>query len=150
MRLKRPLLILFAGAFLCSLCFSQQIPLLSTQSDLIATSGVFSGKVGVIFPVDEGKKNAKRKGKIVPAIVVTDENGERRRFKLTADTVITAKNGKKLSSRQIKAGDRVTLSYITDAKKGVYEAASITRVKNASILNGFSIFKLISFGGGKQ
>lgn len=145
-------MIVFAGTLFNSWGVAQQIPIVTTQSELIATSGIVSGRVAVIFPGDvdrTGKKKSKQKDKIVPAIVITDEHGERRRFKLTRDTHITAKNGKKLLARQIKAGDTVTLSYITDAKKGTYDAASITRIKRGWILSGFSIFKLVSFGGGK-
>jgi hypothetical protein len=120
--MKKILLILLAVTFVSSLCFAQQAsaPVTQTAPTPVETKS-FAGKIDSITLADATKGTHS-------AIAVVDGKGQKMDFVVRVSTVISAKDGKKLTFSDLKKDNKVIVEYITTAK-GTNRVLSIKLVE---------------------
>lgn len=83
------------------------------------------------------KKSVKKEkdgGKKPKNMTVVDGKGQKLRFKVKYDIPITDKNEKAVDLSQIEKGDRVTVTYLTNTKKGTLDATYIKLIARKNIM----------------
>ena len=120
--MKKILLILFAVTFVSSLCFAQQAsaPVSPAAPKPVETKSVV-GKIDSITLTDATKGTHS-------AIAVVDEKGQKIDFAVRVSTVISAKDGNKLTFSDLKKDNKVNVEYIT-TENGANRAQSIKLVE---------------------
>ncbi|MGA2775782.1 MAG: hypothetical protein ABSE81_06980 [Candidatus Omnitrophota bacterium] len=119
--MKKTLLVVLAFTFVSSLCFAQQptAPVSQAAPKSVETKS-FVGKIDTIILADAVKGTHS-------AIAVVDEKGQKMNFTVKISTVISAKDGKKLTFSELKKDNKVIVEYIT-TEKGTNRAQSIKLV----------------------
>jgi hypothetical protein len=82
----------------------------------------------------KSEKKDRNEGKKPKNMTVIDEKGQRLRFKVRHDILITDKNEKAVNLSQIEKGDRVTVAYLINTKKGTLEATSIKLIARKNMI----------------
>jgi len=137
--MKKTLFTLIAATFISSLCFAQQEPTSTKESQkpaAAATAGVAAATALAPAPVltktITGKVDAITIGDVSKGIkseiVVVGQDGQKLSLAVKSGTPIVAKDAKIITLKEIKKDDKVSVEYITK-QSGAHRAESIKIVE---------------------